>query len=410
MENTIIMENILNPNKALEEYKSYLLTMYVKDYGEKYYDLIKNRMDNTIYLFDANPLENMKFLEENGEDIFPNIKKIRTYLKEYKNFIKIKNALENKYFEDYYLILSNSFSYYSKFGIEDFINIDLDSYSSTNIMLLNDKYTSDSIKKDILKRQQEYMRVCSVYGIEPITNPVFIDSIISKREELIRKKNTLLISKTRWGRRIKSIVNRNTKFKVSDLDIAQIIFNGENCAMTSTFTNKNGDFRLCYVPLTKIYKLKGLDRVFFHENRHVVECSSINSGIDTYDDDKYSMLNEIRTEKNAIRDSNFFKSMPLFSNCDFPSKYDCTYSMAFPYTMNFFEDNCDVLNDLSINNDVVSLESIYGANDLKLFNDYLDSIVYSKINGEDNCDVESIERGKRLVRNLNNNVSRQRVN
>ena len=154
MENTIIMENVLNPNKALEEYKSYLLTMYVKDYGEKYYDLIKNRMDNTIYLFDANPLENMKFLEENGEDIFPNIKKIRTYLKEYKNFIKIKNALENKYYEDYYLILSNSFSYYSKFGIEDFINIDLDSYSSTNIMLLNDKYTSDSIKKDILKRQQ----------------------------------------------------------------------------------------------------------------------------------------------------------------------------------------------------------------------------------------------------------------
>ena len=73
MENTIIMENVLNPNKALEEYKSYLLTMYVKDYGEKYYDLIKNRMDNTIYLFDANPLENMKFLEENGEDIFPNI-------------------------------------------------------------------------------------------------------------------------------------------------------------------------------------------------------------------------------------------------------------------------------------------------------------------------------------------------
>ena len=43
----------------------------------------------------------MKFLEENGEDIFPNIKKIRTYLKEYKNFIKIKNALENKYYEDY---------------------------------------------------------------------------------------------------------------------------------------------------------------------------------------------------------------------------------------------------------------------------------------------------------------------
>ena len=37
MENTIIMENVLNPNKALEEYKSYLLTMYVKDYGEKYY-------------------------------------------------------------------------------------------------------------------------------------------------------------------------------------------------------------------------------------------------------------------------------------------------------------------------------------------------------------------------------------
>lgn len=410
MENTIIMENILNPNKALEEYKNYLLAMYAKDYGKKYYDLIKNRMDNTIYLFEANPLENMKFLEENGADVFPNIKKIRTYLKEYKNFIKIKNTLENKYFEDYYLILSNAFSYYSKLGIEDFINIDLDSYSSTNIMLLNDEYTSCSIKKDILKRQQEYMRVCRVYGIEPITNSIFIDSIINKRNNLLRKKDTLLISKTRWGRRIKSIVNHNTKFKVSDDDIADVIFSRENCAMTSAFTNKNGNIRICYVPLTKIYKLKGLDRVFFHENRHVVECSSTNSGIDTYDDDKYSMLNEIRTEKNAIRDSDFLKSIPLFSNCDFPSKCDCTYSTAFPYTMNFFEDNCDILNDLSINNDIVSLESIYGANNLKLFNDYLDSIVYNSVNGEEFSDIESFEKGKRLVRNLNANVSRQRVN
>ena len=176
MENTIIMENVLNPNKALEEYKSYLLTMYVKDYGEKYYDLIKNRMDNTIYLFDANPLENMKFLEENGEDIFPNIKKIRTYLKEYKNLIKIKNTLENKYYEDYYLILSNSFSYYSKFGIEDFINIDLDSYSSTNMMLLNDKYTSDSIKKDILKRQH---RISIIPSPNKPTKPPTINATIA---------------------------------------------------------------------------------------------------------------------------------------------------------------------------------------------------------------------------------------
>ena len=74
--------------------------MYVKDYGEKYYDLIKNRMDNTIYLFDANPLENMKFLEENGEDVFPNIKKIRTYLKENKVDLiitDIRMAIENTY-------------------------------------------------------------------------------------------------------------------------------------------------------------------------------------------------------------------------------------------------------------------------------------------------------------------------
>ena len=74
MNETTIIENILNPENALKEYKKYLLSIYATDYQEKNINLINKRLNNAIYIFESTPIDNMVFLEKNSKNI--NSKKI----------------------------------------------------------------------------------------------------------------------------------------------------------------------------------------------------------------------------------------------------------------------------------------------------------------------------------------------
>lgn len=64
MNATTIIENILNPENALKEYKKYLLSIYATDYQEKNINLINKRLNNAIYIFESTPIDNMVFLEK----------------------------------------------------------------------------------------------------------------------------------------------------------------------------------------------------------------------------------------------------------------------------------------------------------------------------------------------------------
>ena len=67
MNATTIIENILNPENALKEYKKYLLSIYATDYQEKNINLINKRLNNAIYIFESTPIDNMVFLEKNSK-------------------------------------------------------------------------------------------------------------------------------------------------------------------------------------------------------------------------------------------------------------------------------------------------------------------------------------------------------
>ena len=54
--NTINYNNILNPNIALDKIKDRLIEIYMCDYGIEYKELIEERINNTIFIFDSNPL------------------------------------------------------------------------------------------------------------------------------------------------------------------------------------------------------------------------------------------------------------------------------------------------------------------------------------------------------------------
>ena len=149
-------------------------------------------------------------------------------------------------------------------------------------------------------------------------------------------------------------------------------------------------------------KFKSLDRMFLHENRHIIEAGIDHVGINTHLGNKYQMLNEIRTEKHAIEDSEYFKNKVLWSNEEMPEHSYNGYEELFPYTHNFYEDNKDILDDIAINGKIDELEELYGEDSLNRYDYFLKDLSdLLSINHYKYKSIEKEEEAKKLVYNLN---------
>lgn len=393
MSDTTIIENIINPEDALKEYKKYLLSIYATDYQEKNINLINKRLNNAIYIFESTPIENMAFLEENSSKI--NSKKIYTYCIEYQDYIKKLKELEKLVKDKYYSILSSAFGVYQIIDKDKFLNLDIESFQTKSINLLKSDTTSESIKRSILLRQENYKNECLKLGIPVITNSTCIDKIIRQKRLLISIKNKSLIKNTRWGKRIQKDIYKKYKVKLPVDVLSNILFNE---SPTTTLINySNSYLTVCNIPLIRLMHLKALDNIFFHETRHVIEIDKL-CGIEG-ENNNYRLLNEIRTQKNADSDSQILKSMPLFSNCEYEIDNPCKYISLYPYTFDFFEENHSLLNEIAIKNDYKRLEETFDKDNLISFEKYLE-IIYNNTNDQETSHIDSII--KSLVKKLNN--------
>ena len=393
MTDTTIIENIVNSENALKEYKKYLLSIYATDYQEKNINLINKRLNNAIYVFESTPIENMAFLEENSSNI--NSKKIYTYCVEYQDYIHKKQEIEKQVKEKYYQVLSSAFGVYQVHDKEKFLNLDIECFQTKSINLLKSKNTSESIKNSIIARQENYKNECLRLGIPLITNSTCIDKIIRQKRLLISIKNKSLISKTKWGRRIQKDIYKTYKVKLPVDILSNILFN--NTPTTTLINYSNSYLTVCHIPLVRLSSLKALDNIFFHETRHVIEIDKL-CGIEGKNKD-YRLLNEIRTQKNADRDSKILKSIPLFSNCEYDTESGCKYISLYPYTFDFFEENHSLLNEIALKNDYQKLEETFAKDSLISFEKYLE-IIYNSTNDQENSYIETELKG--LVKKLNN--------
>ena len=75
------------------------------------------------------------------------------------------------------------------------------------------------------------------------------------------------------------------------------------CASVCQIPSSDGKFvRICYFPIMKNYGVGSVDKIFFHENRHVAESGINISGFSPACNGDYMLINELRTQENAIRD------------------------------------------------------------------------------------------------------------
>ena len=396
---TSIIDNLLYPNKVLEDNKQELIDLYIEDYTEKNEKLIRKRINNTLYLFDSNPIDMYNYLQ--NKQIHDYLKE-RQIEKEYEDYIRINNKYNNIYTKKYLDILAKYFYEIKTTNINVLLDLDYSSFNYENKSIINNSNNEEE-KKIILLRQKDYLSKCREVNVNPICDSLIISIIENEKERLQSLLKTQLILNTKWGRRIIKTVKRYNK-NISTEEIIKII-NNEVVATTNIFTDKKIS-KVVYLPLITRMKYNSLDRFFYHENRHVIESSKYNNGLYNFKNNRYQLINEIRTEINAISDSKKRYNKVLWNNKELTKDYYSKYEVLIPYTYDFFNTYKSLLNDLAITGNINDFENYFDSNNLVLFDNYLKSLLKLIKYNEEEVLIKRKEEGKQLVKRMNNNYQK----
>lgn len=393
-------DNFLNPNEALREYMPNLLDLYIDDYGKDNIKLIKERIKKTMYIFDSLPIDELNFFEKH-KHLIDVSKKIDLAVLECRDFYNKKLKVDETVNKKLYEALADAFGVSGRF-IDELFSLDIDSYSFDNKIALVDENTPLDIKEEIRKRQEEYKQECARLGIECLTNSKVIEKLFILQDNLELETNFYLACNTKWAKKIKKRIFEEKGQCISNIDLMELLFY-ENGGGSSNLidTGKKEKLRICYFPLLSNTERGNLDGMFFHENRHVIEMTDLFAGIQCFSNGRYSLLNEIRTEKNAIRDKKQLEGKVLFSNFGFSEGVFNVYEKLFAYTEGFFDEYMNILNRLAVRNNIKDFERLFGRKSLNKFDIYLHSIEDAIMNDSGDLEIICDEREqKRLVKKL----------
>ena len=259
-------DSIMNPERTLDHIKELLFSIYQKDYGASNREIIKKRWDNTIFILESNPVETRDFICQ-----------FRRYLHttgliqkqiEYLDYTQKEKTIDKEIKQEFKTFLEMKYNIFSEEQLDDLWN------------------------------REEIVDNCSYR---------MASDIITLKEKLKQAKKIALITNTIWGRRLQK------KYKELSVEqLAEIIFEEHFHASTCVAETKDGKKRtICYIPLIRYYNVPSLDRMVLHELRHVVETEEERSGLEVFTHPEFSMLNEMRTERNAKKDE--LKTPIIFS-------------------------------------------------------------------------------------------------
>ena len=263
----ICYENLLNPREAIESVKEQLFHLYQQDYGKRMRGIIEERWNNTIFIFESTPKDNYQFVQEHKDKI-QDKKFIKRTKAEYKDYIK-KDQLTDS-------IIRNEYKKYVEMRFHIFSEEQID-----------ELWNKESKELD----KEKYG--CTV-----------IESCMVTKRDLIKSKKKALMATTIWGKRMQK------QYPTIDLEIlvALLLDRFFPSATCKILDKDNQIVTVCFIPLISYRYLSSLDRMVLHELRHVVETDGVRIGLTIFPNKEFYMLNEIRTENNAIKDEN---RMPL---------------------------------------------------------------------------------------------------
>ena len=341
---SINYKNVLSPEEGIAPFIEQMIPKYCEGYGSSFSGVIEKNFQESVFIFDSLPEEKLHFFQK----FFRNIpfKAYSDCMFEYIDYINIEKKIDediwNEFSDSVYGMVSPS--------KKELFSLDYDSYSLDSIMFLNDSSRSQSIKE----RQDEYWSKCLELDVFPIMNWQEIDRILALRKQLLKQKQIRLMQSTVWGKRMMKKLHEKG-FHVSEETAAMILFDRSVAASTNVVLDDEGQPKIvCFVPFFSGHNFMYIDRVLFHEFRHIAEMHPKGTGLVSFADPKYDLLNEIRCDYHALRDYQAFSSV-TFSRSSSKSAYE----RFFPDYESFLKEHELLLDFLAMHDDV-SLEEIFG--------------------------------------------------
>jgi len=317
----------LNEHQSLDDY-------YISMYGKKYQDLIKERINKTLYIFESNPIETYSFFKENEDNIFDweQFEMIETF---YKDFIALKEKYEQETEE----------KIYQQFCHCNNLNPSIYKNKKEEIIHNISTYTS-------------YQELCDSISIAPLNCQDYA-KFLKQREKLKDEESNNIIKRSLWAKDI-----------IATAENCNILITEESlCSMLSLNSNTTAS---CYnyesltivrCPLIEIYR-KGfnLDVIFLHENRHAIEAGMHRNviGINNQIVNLY-LLNEVRTERHAQEDD---KVIPTIFSKRKTNDLATLYDNFIPVTNILFTAYEHLFDTCAIENNIAPLFQAFNRDNL----------------------------------------------
>lgn len=361
---------IVHSEEILEAYLPLLEKMYVEDYGRKYQQLIKERLQNTICITTSTPDYDYQFIKKYHQE--KNIPNIDAVVSDFENYKKLKENIALKRNIAIYNLICKYMEIDASKYLEHFneiINLSFMGYSSKT---KNSKNVKVIEIPNLEKMQEEYLAKCDELGIKPLTDSKKIDTLGGKIGTICRNFQHELLTKSSFVNNLKYSIYQITGTAYTQSDLSTLIEYPAACSMI--YNKKNNNISsIVYLPLTQIYQEGyNLDSFLLHEFRHAVELSFKGIGLNLQGNySGYRIINELRTELHAKEDLERIETIFSRSN---------KYSGYFPYLPiieKLVSNFQNVFDELAFNNNVKMLESLFSKDELTKLEEQLIEMFYT---------------------------------
>lgn len=351
------IEKVIYIDEVLENAKEKLASYYVDEYGSNYRELIDYRLQNTSFIVKTQPdllFESLK----NYHVYFRNSKDFDNMILEYEDFCTVQARLQKLMSEKVNAVLKHHYKVDNPLFFSDMTLEVLKFMSSSFSRLLEGNTIDESLKKDILDGRELYYFLCHKYHCDPIVDATVVDKVIKEIENIKGSFHRELLKQSKWGQRLyNEVVSKSSRIFVgirgAELIIydflSQVVFKSNDTAMCVSLENSSSQNNIVFLH-TQGPMMLDFNHYFYHEMRHAVEFGGISAF-----NDKYSTINELRTENHALKDMD---NLPTI----FESMITCEslYTPLLQLSYGLFDEEEKFFDNIAIESKDEEMERIIG--------------------------------------------------
>ncbi len=368
------MFDIFDLESTFNKNKETIIKTLIDYYGEEYSEVIRERIENTVFIFQSDPEVEYKYIESHKDQV----SKTEALLIKTKYYHQkaVEEEIRKKSIDYIFTAISVTFfggrldQKYKNQILDLFSDVNfnsslIDSYSTKNIERLNNPKVIFAVRTSIKSDQEYFLLKLKELGLKPDINPVLVDKYIEIRKKCQTEYRNQIIEKTPYGKSISKAITQKYGVIIPPENLHDYIFLKSSFAHTITGRKNNEPFSIHIIKLPVIELMtigtKGIDVELIHEIIHRIETNGTHVGITNHD--KNIIANEIRTQKTSIKTTKKIHENGVFI-FDNPKYYkiegESLYEALFPITEELLEEYETLFKECSINNDLETISNSFG--------------------------------------------------